>query len=369
MAFERITVVCAGIVLASAAVTAQQSSGGGTSGQTQQGTSTTVTERTPNSTGTQPSRRVQTRRVEGGREVVADTVERPNTDGRLTPREETVTETVGSGPSAQTTQDVFTVDANGRRRLRETTQTTQETAPDGTTRTVRTTRGATVNGVVDLTTRRVEETSTTTTASGAKQTETTELLPNTDNELEESRRTQTTERTVSPGVVRQDSTEMKRDQNGRWEAVEVRSSDTRAVSASEQLQEETIQRQDVNGKLTDSQRNVTRRTTDASGRVTEVTETFGENLEGMTRPATRMGLSQRVTKTTTTTADGGSSTVEEIERRSLGNPNDPMRVTTRTVETVRNVGGRLETTRQVYERDANGRMVLVSTDTQETTKP
>ena len=102
----------------------------------------------------------------------------------------------------------------------------------------------------------------------------------------------------------------------------------------------------------------------------EVTETFGDNLQGLTRPATPMGLSERVTRTTTATAGGGSSTVEEVEGRSLAGPNEPMRVVRRIVETVRTVGsGQSETQRQVFERDMNGRMVLVSSDTNTSQRP
>ena len=101
----------------------------------------------------------------------------------------------------------------------------------------------------------------------------------------------------------------------------------------------------------------------------EVTETFGDNLQGLTRPETPMGLSQRVTRTTTAAAGGGTSTVEEVAGRSIAAPNEPMRVVRQIVEVVRTVGsGQSETQRQVFERDTNGRMVLVSSDT-DTSQP
>jgi hypothetical protein len=68
------------------------------------------------------------------------------------------------------------------------------------------------------------------------------------------------------------------------------------------------------------------------------------------------------------TADGGRSTVEEVEARTPNAPSDPMRVIRRIVVTVRSVGpGRSVTERQMFERDTNGRMVLVANDTEETT--
>jgi len=51
-------------------------------------------------------------------------------------------------------------------------------------------------------------------------------------------------------------------------------------------------------------------------------------------------------------------------------PNEPMRVVRRVVETVRTLGSdRSETQRQVFERDPNGRMVLVSSDTNTSQPP
>jgi hypothetical protein len=47
-------------------------------------------------------------------------------------------------------------------------------------------------------------------------------------------------------------------------------------------------------------------------------------------------------------------------------PNDPMRVVRRTVVSVRRAGpDRWQTERQVFDRDVNGRLVLVAKDTEE----
>jgi len=80
-------------------------------------------------------------------------------------------------------------------------------------------------------------------------------------------------------------------------------------------------------------------------------------------------LQQRVTSSTTATADGGQSTVEEIEERNPMAPNDPMHVTRRTLVTVRSNGrGGWVSERQMFERDQNGRMFLVAKDTEVTTE-
>jgi hypothetical protein len=267
-----------------------------------------------------------------------------------------------AGPEVkQTRTDVYGTDDRGRQRLLEATESTEEKLANGRSRKVETTSRVDVNGRLAVRSQYTEE--TTTTASGRRETVASLLEPGTNGALQESRRTESSEREVRPGVVRVDSTERARGQNGGWETSQVRTRESRPLGPGESVIDETIQRPDVSGRLAVTERNVTRRT-EANGRVTEVTETFGDNGQGLTRPDTPMGLSQRVTKTTTAAAGGGTSTVEEIEGRSLAAPNEPMRVVRRIVETVRATGpGRFETQRQVFERDPNGRMVLVSSDT------
>ena len=276
------------------------------------------------------------------------------------PRQEVVTDTVTSGSSKQTRNDVVVIDERGQRRLLETTESTQETLANGRSRTVETTSAPDANGRLGVMSRYTEE--TTTAPSGRRETVGIVLVPGINGGLQESRRTESTEREVTPGVIRVESTERVRGQNGGWETAEVRTLETRPIGPGDSLEDETIQRRDPSGRLAVSQRNVTRRT-EANGRVVEVTETFGDNLQVRTRPDTPMGLSQRVTRTTTATTGGGSSTVQEVEARSLAAPNEPMRVVRRIVETVRTVGGQSETQRQIFERDTNGRMVQVSSDT------
>jgi hypothetical protein len=285
------------------------------------------------------------------------------------PRQEVVTDTASSGSGKQTRNDVFVIDERGQRRLVETTESTQETLANGKRRTVATTKAPDANGRLGVTSQYTEE--TTTTASGRRETVGSVLVRGVDGALQESRRTESTEREVRPGVVFVDSIERVRGQGGGWETAEVRSRETRPLGPGESLEDETIQRQDASGRLAVSQRNVTRRT-EANGRVTEVTETFGDNRQGSTRPGfdTPMALSQRVTRTTTAATGGGTSTVEEVEGRSLAAPNEPMRVVRRIVETVRTVGsGQSETQRQVFERDTNGRMVPISSDTNTSQPP
>jgi hypothetical protein len=310
-------------------------------------------------------RRAQTRTESAGRATVVETVEVPGIDGRPAPLQESVSETTRSRPTTtQTRRDVFVFDAQRQRRPWETTQWDQETQANRDARNVQNTWAPDVNGHLVLTSGRVEER---TSASGVTQTNATLLVPALNESAREIDRTESTERQIDPTVVRRDSTHLIRDLNGRWLPAEARSAETRGIGLRDRIEEETIQRPDLTGKLLMSDRVVTRSSESNAENRVEI-ETYSQYAEGFVRADSRLALSQRISTSTTVNADGGRNTVEEVEARNPVSPNDPMRVVRRTVVTVRKVGSdRWATERQVFERDINGRLVLVANDTEETT--
>jgi hypothetical protein len=377
MKLERIAGVGCWIAVLCAGAAAQQT--GQSSAQPPQAPAASVTDHVyPPATGLPPWRRLQTRSESGGREVVVETTERAGVDGRLEPALEVVSETLRQPGTAQTRTDVFGFGfgADRQRRLLETTQSDQEIASDGSTRTVQSTWLSDVNGHLALGSRRIEERRSP--SPDSHESSTTVLLPGTDRALQESERTDYTERRISPAVVTHESTWLVRDLNGRWQPNERRSGENRTIGPSERVEEETVQRPDscrglrsslpcLGGALVLSERTVTRRS-EANGREQVVIETYAQNAEGFVRSDSRLALSRRVRRSTTAAADGSRNTVEEVEARSLVAPSDPMRVTQRTVTAVRRIGpDRWVTERQVFELDANGRMVPVITETEETT--
>jgi len=227
------------------------------------------------------------------------------------------------------------------------------------TRTIHDTSAPDLNGRLSLTSRQIEETRSA--APDVRETDTTLLVPDLDGTLRATERTEYREQLLKPGLIQHDSTQLVRDINGRWQPIEARHGEAREIGASERLEEETIQRRDINGKLAVDERTVIRRTNANEGEQVLI-ETYAPYADGLPR----LGLSQRVHRTTAATADGGSDTVEEVEGRNPVAPNDPMRVTRRTVERVRQIGpDRWVTERQVFERDINDRLSLVSDDTEE----
>ena len=90
-----------------------------------------------------------------------------------------------------------------------------------------------------------------------------------------------------------------------------------------------------------------------------VIETYLPSME-----AGRLALSQRVQRVTTVT-DDGSQTVEETAEPNPVAPSDPMRIVQRSLTTVRRSGSdSYVTEQQVFERDGNGRLVLVRKQTE-----
>lgn len=361
MSLERIAGTCICVVIASAAVAGQQRSE--TADQGSERPARSVMERTYGLGGFAPWRRVQTRDESGGREVVVETLEGLDVEGRLSPAREVVVETVRTGSNiAQTRRDVFDI-TDRRRRLLETTESRLETLANGDTSAVRNTWGVDINGRLGLTSRQVERTRSA--AGDVRQAEWTLVAPSLNGTLREAERTEYTERRIAPGVVRHEASHLVRDINGRWQPIETRRGERREIGAAERIEEETVHRPDMNGKLVVQERRVTRRV-NANQREDEVTETYAPYADGVLRSGGPLALSQRVHRTTTPTADGGRHTVEQVEARSRVAPSDPIRLVRRTVTTVRPAGAdRWMTQRQEFTRDVNGRMQLVTNETEE----
>ena len=366
MALDRAACVCVSIVIASATATAQQG-GGAATNPVPQSPASRVVEITYSRGSLAPSRRVLTRSVSGDRETVVETVATLGMDGRLEPSMEMVTETTRPAlDRVQTTRDLFAVGvvSSGReRRLVERTDSTEIVSGAQTT-TTENTWVPDLSGRQSLTSRYIER--TTTLGPDALEGEATLLLPALDGSLRETERTRFSDRPIDQALRRQDSSRLVRDVNGRWQPAETRSRELRDLGPSERVEEETVQMPDPSGNLALSQRNITRRTM-TGGREDVVVETYARDDRGRVRSDSRDSLSRRIRVSSTVTADGGRNTIEEVEERNPVAPNDPLRLVRRTVTTARQIGpDRWSTERQIFERDQNGRLVPIATETEET---
>ena len=353
---QRIAGLCFSVVLTSVAATAQQPS---QPAEAQPSPSSRVTESTFPSTGFLPLRRVERRTESGGRKILIEAVQAPGIEGNWPPVETVVTETTGIANAASTRREVFGLDAQRKPMLLETTESERSATPDGNGRTVENTWTSDINGQRVLAARRVEETRSI--APGQQQTDATLFLP-TANGVQQLERIEQQDRQVAPTVIRNERRDVVRDLNGRFQPIEARSGETRGVGSAERISEETIHAPDLTGTLALRDRVVTR-TSESKDAQEVVTETYSQGAEGFVRSDSHLALLQRVRRSTTLTADGGRNVVEEVEARNPMAPNDPIRVVRRTVVSVRKVApDRWQTERQVFDRDVNGRFVLVANE-------
>ena len=300
-------------------------------------------------------RRLQTRTESDGRRIVVETFEGPDIDGRLATLEEVVTETTRGPNTTLTSQDVFDLTMDKRRRLAATNESRQDTQANGDTVTVSRRWSPDPNGRLYLT-QLVKETRSV--GSDVQRIDTSLLLPGINAKLEEAERTVYTERQISPEVARHEGTRSVRDVNGRWNPVEIRQGEVRKIGTLERVEEETVQRPDVNGHLAISEVTVTR-----SSSTKEQEQLVVERYEPITDVRGTNGrppLSERVQRTTTATPNGGRYIVETVEARNLAAPNEPMRVVRRIETTISPSGaGQSVTQRRVFELDLNGRLVRI----------
>ena len=332
-----------GIAVASAARAGQQT----TSPPASQ-----VIEQTDVSSGRLPWRLRRTTTQAGDRETTTETEQIPDIDGRMAPVRETVVEVIRAGRIVRTNSTTFERGLSGQRRLAETRESTEDSSADGGVYATSTTRRSDVNGRLAITERVTEDRAIT---PDARRIERTVHRPDLDGQLRPAQRTEHTERPIAPQTVRATTTELHMDVNHRWQVTEIHNRDVRSIGALEEAEETSLQR-DLNGALWERERIVSR-LTNQNGHEDLLIERF-----------TNRTLSSRIRRTATAHADGGREIVEDVEERSLVAPDDPLRIVRRTIETVRRTGaGRWETSRQLFERDPNNRLVPTILETEETT--
>jgi hypothetical protein len=295
--------------------------------------------------------------------VLTETIEARGADGRLRPTAQTVTETIVlSSDVTQARQATYNVDPGGQRRLVESKQIDTQKLPGGGTRSVESTFVPDGNGRLSLSSREVQESKSA--GANATQTDTTVFTPDINAGLRESERVQEIERKASATLTQTETTRSILDGNGRWQIAESRTHEVRTNSPTERIEEESVRRATGNGVMDVVERKVTRHSTSDTQDL-QVIETYSHNISGLLRRTdNRLDLERRERVTTTKGPNGARETVREIEGRSPVAPSDPLRVIERTVETVARVGNQWQTERRTYGLDGNGRLVLIRTETE-----
>ena len=308
-------------------------------------------------------RRVESQTTNDESTVATAAVQTVGIEGRWQTQLETTTETSADASR----QDVYTYGPQGERLLVERTDNNRAQLPDKTVQSISRRWTADVNGRLSVTSQSIQERASN---ADTSDTNTREFLRDVNGTLSETGRATHNETQISPTVVRQDSSVMRRDLNGRWQPVETRHADGRDNGSAEHLVEETVSQLDMNNVVGITEKNVTRRSA-SNGREDVVIERYvARDPSAVHRSESRMDLSERTRISTTTAADGTRETVEQVEGRSLVASGDPMRVRRRIVTTIRPLGGdRSVVERQVFDLDANGRLVLTATERREGSAP
>ena len=322
-----------------------------------------IIEVTSSEAGVLPSREIQTRTTTGDSDVVTTTIQGPDVDGRWQTRQETTTETIRKGSATTLRRDVYVQGAQREQVLRERTETDQARSSDGTSQSVSHTWTADLNGRLDLASQVIEDRSS---GSGTAEATTRVFVRDEDGRLSEAEQTTVSERHSPSGAATHDLNVMRRDLNGRWQAVETRQTDVRDNGSAGHVEEETVSQPDMNGVVGISERTTTRRS-QANGREDVLIERYVPRDPGaVNRSASRMELSERVHVTTSIAADGTRETVEEVEGRNPVATGEPLRLRRRVVTTARPLAGDQSVVeRQIFDLDANGRLVLTATERRE----
>jgi hypothetical protein len=131
-----------------------------------------------------------------------------------------------------------------------------------------------------------------------------------------------------------------------------------AQHSSDAVTETVTTHRDLNGRDVVNEKVVTHSSrTNGAERV--VIERYSTSME-----AGRLAFTERINRVTTVTRDG-SQTVEETVRPSRVSPGDPPRLVRRIVTTIRGSGSNSYVSeRELFERDVNGRLVLVHRQTE-----
>jgi len=315
------------------------------------------------SPGRSPWRLLRTTNQTADRETATETEQLPDVDGKMAPVRETVVEVIRAGRIVRTDSKTFELGVSGQRRLTETRESTEDSSADGGVHVTNTTRRPDINGRLAIAERATEDTTIT---PGSRRIERTLDRPDLNSQLRPAERIEHIERLIAPQTVQAITTESHVDVNNRWQVTEVRTRDVRSIGVMEETEETSLER-DVNGTLWERERTVSR-LTNQNGQEDLLIERFTNDGPYPNSSSLRRTPSSRIRRTATARADGDREIVEDVEERNPVAPDDPLRMVRQTIETTRRTGaGRWETSRQVFERDPNNRLVLTIVQTKETT--
>ena len=288
-------------------------------------------------------------------------------DGRYVPYSQTERESVKVNDSTtRTTERNYGTDANGQQVLTQQTQEEKKTSPGGDSNVVRTVSNPDANGSLQV----VQQTlvNTKQIAPGSTDTNTTVMSANGSGGLSPSVRIEEHQRQTDPKTTQFTKSTSLNNGSGGWNLSEVRQG-TMKQDAGGTNKEESVQRPDADGKLAVVERTVTRQGDSASGEKSDTTETYSTNVPGQAGDE-GLKLVKRESTVQRTNANGGRSTIQQVERPDPGDPSAGLHLTQQAIDIVRpGSNGVAQQTSTIVTTDANGNTNTVWVDMGRSNQP
>ena len=288
-------------------------------------------------------------------------------DGRYVPYSQTERESVKVNDSTtRTTERSYGTDANGQRVLTQQTQEEKKSSPGGDSNVVRTVSNPDANGSLQV----VQQTlvNTKQIAPGSTDTNTTVMSANGSGGLSPTVRIEEHQRQTDPKTTQFTKSTSLNDGSGGWNLSEVRQG-TMKQDAGGTNKDESVLRPDADGKLAVVERTVTRAADSASGDKRDTTETYSTNVPGQAGDE-GLKLVKRESTVQRKNTNGGSSTIQQVERPDPGDPGAGLHVTQQAIDIVRpGSNGVAQQTSTIVTTDTNGNTNTVWVDMGRSNQP
>jgi sirohydrochlorin ferrochelatase len=309
-----------------------------------------------------PVRTVQSHTERDGRKVDRQEVERLGPDGRYEPYADTEREEVRiDANTVRTVQRSFARGPDGQKTLVQVTEEESRALSDGQQRLVRSTSSPDVNGRLRTVQRELQETRQS--SPGVQVTKTTVMTSNIDGNLAPSVQIEERRTKKDNHSLEFHKSTLLPNGNGGWQVSEVREGVVTEGNDKSRTKDERWLQPRPDGTLMLVGRTISKETGNGSAEQRETVEEYSTNVAGGFGDGS-LQLNRRVTTVRRVRADGQKTTQEQVEQTNPADPSEPLRLTQKTIDTMRlKPGGSSSEIRTIESLNANGDLGVVWVDT------
>jgi hypothetical protein len=315
---------------------------------------------------TDPTRTTETHTTSGDQTVDKKRTDILGANGEYQPNAETETETVHvDDTTTRKVERTYQWDVNGHRNLVKVTEEDARGSASGDAHVVSTTSNVDDEGNVHIVQREVADTKKT--SPDAQETKTTIYVVDGNGGLIPNVQTQELQKTNADKTIEVTKTTLVPTSTDHWGVQEVKQS-TITKDGDTLTSDVRILEADSEGRLSEVSRTVAKDTETAAGGKVSTVETFSTDVPGIT-PDGSLHLSRKVMTVQGGEADGGKTTVQEVQEPKAGDPLTGLQVTTKTKYIVQYGGSNEQQAKATQMRDVNGNFNTVDVETQQSTQP